>query len=219
YYSIIGIDSCDLYADTMNMARTVYLEVEPNTDRTNSLQWNAYEGWLGGVTAYNIYRSYNGPFVAVATVPASQLTYLDSIEDIIIGEGKFCYYVEAVEGIGTPVGPVVAPPSPILFEELSRSNEACAQQHPNVFMPNAFMPDGINRIFKPVSIYVQANTYLFQIYNRWGQRLFETNNPEEGWDGSYGGKKAAQGAYVYYVQFVSSDGQTYSKNGSVTLIR
>ncbi|MFT5901428.1 MAG: hypothetical protein ACI9LA_000627, partial [Bacteroidia bacterium] len=44
-------------------------------------------------------------------------------------------------------------------------------------------------------------------------------NPNEGWNGSHGGKKDPQGAYVYYVQFVSSDGQTYSKSGSVTLIR
>ncbi|MFT4980632.1 MAG: gliding motility-associated-like protein [Bacteroidia bacterium] len=219
YYSIIGIDECDLPADTMNISRTIYLEAEANTDRTNSLQWNPYQGWLGGVDAYNIYRSYNGPFVFLETVSSGQLTYLDNIEDIIIGEGNFCYYIEAAEGIGTPVGPVVAPPAPVLFAEMSRSNEACAKQRPNVFMPNAFMPEGVNNVFKPVSIYVEANSYLFQIYSRWGERVFETINPNEGWNGSHGGKKDPQGAYVYYVQFVSSDGQTYSKSGSVTLIR
>jgi gliding motility-associated-like protein len=81
------------------------------------------------------------------------------------------------------------------------------------------MPEGVNNVFKPVSIYVEANSYLFQIYSRWGERVFETINPNEGWNGSHGGKKDPQGAYVYYVQFVSSDGQTYSKSGSVTLIR
>ena len=219
YYSVIGVDSCDLPADTMNMSRTIYLEAEANSDRTNSLQWNAYEGWLGSVSAYNIYRSIDGPFQYLTTVLGGQLTYLDSIQEIIIGEGKFCYYIEAVEGFGTPVGPVVAPPEPILFEELSRSNEDCAKQHPNVFVPNAFMPEGVNNIFKPVTVYVEAATYLFQVYNRWGQKVFETTNPNDGWDGSSGGKANPQAAYVYYVQFISSDGQTYSKSGSVTLIR
>jgi gliding motility-associated-like protein len=219
YYAIIGVDSCDLQADTMNLSRTIYLEAEANSDRTNSLQWNAYEGWLGGVGAYNIYRSIDGPFQYLNSVPSGQLTYLDSIQEIIIGEGKFCYYVEAVQQPGSFVGPVVAPPEPEFFQELSRSNEDCAKQHPNVFMPNAFMPEGINNVFKPVTVYVEADTYLFQIYNRWGQKLFETNNPNEGWNGTHGGKNDPQGVYVYYIQFVSSDGQTYSKSGSVTLIR
>ncbi|TNF29676.1 MAG: hypothetical protein EP314_02420, partial [Bacteroidetes bacterium] len=127
----------------------------------------------------------------------------------------FCYYIEAVEGIGDPVGPVVAPPAPVPFMEISRSNEACARQHPNVFMPNAFMPEGINNTFKPVSVYVNRSAYLFQIYNRWGGKIFETTDPERGWDG--GGEP--QGAYVYFVQFVSAKGDTYTKSGSVTLIR
>lgn len=219
YYAVIGVDSCDLHADTMNLSRTIYLEAEANSDRTNSLQWNAYEGWLGGVSAYNIYRSIDGPFQYLTTVPSGQLTYLDSIQEIIIGEGKFCYYIEAVQQLGSSVGPLVAPPEPEFFQELSRSNEDCAKQHPNVFMPNAFMPEGVNNVFKPVTVYVEAETYLFQIYNRWGQKLFETNNPNDGWNGTHGGKNDPQGGYVYYVQFVSSDGQTYSKSGSVTLIR
>ncbi len=219
YYQIIGVDSCDLPADTLNISRTIFLQAEANSDRTNSLEWNAYEGWIGDVAAYNIYRSIDGPFEYLTTVPSGQLTFLDSIQEIIIGEGNFCYYIEAVQGIGAPVGPVVAPPEPILFQELSRSNEDCARQHPNVFMPNAFMPEGVNNLFKPITVYVEANTYLFQIYNRWGQKLFETNNPNDGWNGTHGGKADPQGAYVYFVQFVSSNGETYSKSGSVTLIR
>ena len=219
YYRVIGVDSCEQYADTLNLSRTMLLEAEANSNRTNSLQWNAYEGWRGGVTAYNIYRSVDGPFEYLRTVPPTQLTLTDSIQEIIIGEGNFCYYIEAVEGIGDPVGPIAAPPAPVQFMELSRSNEACARQHPNVFMPNAFMPEGVNNIFKPVTVYVQADSYLFQIYNRWGQRIFETTDPNEGWNGSHSGKEDPQGAYVYYVSFVSSNGETYSKSGSVTLIR
>lgn len=215
YYSVIGVDSCELNADTMNMSRTILLEAEANSNRTNSLQWNSYEGWNGGVSAYNIYRSVDGVYAFLTTVPPTQLTYLDSIQEIIIGEGNFCYYIEAVEGPSTPVGA----PNPVLFQEVSRSNEACARQHPNVFTPNAFMPEGVNNVFKPVTVYVDANNYLLQIYNRWGQRIFETTNPNEGWNGSSNGKKQPQGAYAYFVRFVSSRGDEFTKSGSITLIR
>ncbi|MCB9192540.1 MAG: gliding motility-associated C-terminal domain-containing protein [Flavobacteriales bacterium] len=219
YYIIIGVDNCNQYADTLNMSHTMHLTAEAFADRTNDLEWNAYEGWRGDVAAYNIYRSYDGVFEYLTTVPPTQLTYTDSIREIIIGEGNFCYYIEAVEGIGDPVGPVVSPPEPVQFLEKSRSNEACAHQHPNVFMPNAFMPEGVNNVFKPVTVYVDASSYLFQVYNRWGGKVFETTDPDKGWNGENGGKKEPQGAYVYFVQFVSSKGETYSKSGSVTLIR
>lgn len=215
YYSIIGVDSCDLNADTLNMSRTILLEATANTDRTNSLEWNEYEGWRGPITAYNIYRSVDGPYEYLRTVPPGQLTLTDSIQDIIVGEGNFCYYVEAVEGPSPPVGTV----NPVLFQELSESNRACAKQHPNVFTPNAFMPEGVNNVFKPVTVYVEAASYLFQIYNKWGQRIFETHDPNEGWNGSWNGKPLQQGAYVFHVSFVSSSGQSYVKNGSITLIR
>ncbi len=215
YYSIIGVDSCDMNADTLNMSRTILLEAEAQSDRTNTLQWNAYEGWRGPITAYNIYRSVDGPYEYLRTVPPGQLTLTDSIQDIIIGEGNFCYYIEAVEGPSLPIGS----PDPVLFQELSESNRACAKQTPNVFTPNAFMPEGINNVFKPVTIYVDAASYLFQVYNRWGQRIFETTDPNEGWNGSWKGKSEPQGAYVYYISFVSSSGQSYSKSGTITLIR
>ncbi|MBI1286773.1 MAG: hypothetical protein GC178_04265 [Flavobacteriales bacterium] len=218
YYQIIGVDSCQLYADTMNMSRTIYVEAVANADRTNDLQWNEYEGWIGGVTSYNIYRQIGGlggPFDYLTTVPSSQLTYKDSVVEIITGDGNFCYYIEAVQGVGASVGPVVAPPDPVVFMETSRSNEACAHQTPNVFIPNAFMPEGVNNIFKPVTVYVDYESYLFQVYNRWGGKIFETTDPEQGWNGD----KADQGAYAYYIRFVSASGESYSKRGTVTLIR
>lgn len=218
YYRVIGVDSCELYADTMNLSRTIYVEAVANADRTNDIQWNEYEGWIGDVTSYNIYRQIGGlggGFDYLATVPSNQLTYKDSVREIIVGDGDFCYYIEAIQGLGASVGPVVAPPDPVSFVEKSRSNEACAHQTPNVFIPNAFMPEGVNNIFKPITVYVSYESYLFQVYNRWGGKVFETTDPDQGWNG----EKAGQGAYVYYVSFVSASGESYSKRGTVTLLR
>jgi len=214
YYQIIGIDSCDLNADTMNMVRTVLLDAVANPDRTNDLSWNAYEGYLGNVVAYNIYRSVDDVYDFLNVVPGTTLAYTDTVEEIIIGEGNFCYYVEAVEGFG----PFISPDG-VRFQEKSRSNEACAPQHPNVFIPNAFVPEGVNNVLKPVTVFVDVDEYLFQIYNRWGQRIFETTDPNLGWTGNIGAEKAQQGAYAYFVKFVSAKGETFTKTGTVTLIR
>jgi len=214
YYSVIGIDNCDLKVDTLNMVRTMLLEVEAMDDRTNILNWNSYEGWRGSVIAQNIYRNYNGTYQFLTTVPANQLTYTDPVIEIIMGEGNFCYYIEAVEGEGPTVGP-----NAVQFEEISLSNESCAKQRPNVFVPNAFMPEGVNKIFKPVNVYVEFSSYLFQVYNRWGERVFESTHPSIGWDGTTAGIKSTQGAYAYFISFTSATGATQTKSGTVTLIR
>ena len=215
YYSIIGVDNCDLNADTLNMTRTILLEAEANSDRTNSLQWNAYQSWNGSVVAYNIHRMYNGVLEQIASVPPTQLTHTDSIEEIIDGDGNFCYYIEAVEGIGAPIGN----PNPVVFSQTSLSNEACALQSPNIFVPNAFLPNGVNSIFKPITVYADMDNYLLQIYDRWGNRVFESTDPTVGWDGNIGGKKGKTGAYAYLLSVQSSRGDTYVKRGTITMLQ
>jgi len=53
-----------------------------------------------------------------------------------------------------------------------------------VFIPNAFSPnnDGKNDIFKPM-VFGNVSQYRFSIYNRWGEKIFETSDPQKGWDG------------------------------------
>lgn len=88
------------------------------------------------------------------------------------------------------------------------------------WMPNSFTPDnnGQNDVFIPVTIGISQ--YQFEIYNRWGERIFETNNPKEGWNGNYKGKECQQGIYVWKLSFknVISE-QTEQHAGHVNLFR
>jgi gliding motility-associated-like protein len=89
-------------------------------------------------------------------------------------------------------------------------------------VPSAFNPGSShteNHTFIPVGVFINSKDYLFQIYNRWGQLLFETTEINKGWDGTYKGEDAAQGVYTYFVRFTTSDGQLFEKRGTVTLIR
>lgn len=89
----------------------------------------------------------------------------------------------------------------------------------NLYVPNAFSPDdnGKNDI-----LYVfgkSINSIEFRVFNRWGEKVFESNNLWIGWDGTYRGMKMPPGVYTYYVTVNYLTGKTVQKSGSITLIR
>ena len=90
---------------------------------------------------------------------------------------------------------------------------------PNVFVPNAFTPDGDghNDI-----IYVEGNAITdvnFIIYNRWGEQVFNSNVKTNGWDGTYKGKACPPDVYGYYMTCRCADGNELKKKGNITLLR
>ena len=62
-------------------------------------------------------------------------------------------------------------------------------------------------------------TYKISIFNRWGEKLWESNNSDEHWDGTYSSKLAQSDVYIYNVVFTDFKNKTYSLNGTVHLIR
>ena len=75
------------------------------------------------------------------------------------------------------------------------------------YVPNAFTPDGdeFNQIFLPVfTSGFDPYDYNFQVFNRWGEILFESNNYETGWDGTYAGKLVQEGIYTWQIEFKTS---------------
>jgi gliding motility-associated-like protein len=84
--------------------------------------------------------------------------------------------------------------------------------------PNAFSPnrDNTNDGFQPEPIGV--NVKKFQIYDRWGQIVFENDNGAP-WDGKHNGEDVPDGVYIYQVEGVSTGGVKVSKKGTVTLYR
>jgi gliding motility-associated-like protein len=95
---------------------------------------------------------------------------------------------------------------------------------PNAFTPTLDGPTGGNRynegrndVFYPVTEGVIA--YHMQIYNRWGELLFDTNDSGKGWDGYYNGKICPPDVYIYKIDFKFIDGREVMKFGDVALIR
>ncbi len=88
-----------------------------------------------------------------------------------------------------------------------------------VYLPTGFTPngDGINDILFIRSNFI-SEVYL-TIYDRWGEKLFETNDIKIGWDGLFKGKQLDQGVYGYYMTFKCNNGQESFKKGNITLMR
>ncbi|MES1197742.1 MAG: gliding motility-associated C-terminal domain-containing protein, partial [Chitinophagaceae bacterium] len=88
-------------------------------------------------------------------------------------------------------------------------------QIPSAFTPNR---DGKNETFKPL-IPVTVTNYHMQIFNRWGERVFETRNHYQGWDGMLASVLQPPDVYVYLIVFIGPDGINYKRSGTLALIR
>ena len=91
---------------------------------------------------------------------------------------------------------------------------------PDIYVPNAFTPngDGHNDILRPLAVGIRTFNY-FIIFNRWGQEIFKTTNPSAGWDGYYGGRPELPGTFVWMVSGVDYEGHPIERKGTVILIR
>ena len=87
-------------------------------------------------------------------------------------------------------------------------------------LPTGFTPngDGLNDVFKLTKLKFQK-LVEFSVYNRWGQQVFRTTNPENGWDGTFNGSPQDIGAYNYIVIVARPDGTNKTYTGTITLIR
>lgn len=91
--------------------------------------------------------------------------------------------------------------------------------NPPIFVPNAFTPngDGNNDVFMLYS--QQVAKVRLKVFNRWGEKVFDSTNQFEGWDGFYQGVLQPSGVFTYIAEVTYLDGETATQNGSVTLIR
>lgn len=91
-----------------------------------------------------------------------------------------------------------------------------------IFAPNAFTPDDddFNDVFLPHVSGHSPESYELTIFNRWGEMLFESHNTSVGWDGTYGGKVAKDGVYIWKITVRELDSdKKLDVTGSVTLIK
>ena len=90
----------------------------------------------------------------------------------------------------------------------------------NVIIPSVFSPngDGRNDKFRVKPSHDGVRVIDLSVYNRWGERVFKTNQISEGWDGSYKGKPADIDTYFYLITYEIGK-KRYTIKGDITLVR
>jgi len=89
----------------------------------------------------------------------------------------------------------------------------------SIFIPNAFSPngDGNNEKFQCFGSGVIFTD--IKVFNRWGEKVFDTNNMFDGWDGTNKGEQCKPGVFTYTINVISADGKSNKYKGTITLIR
>lgn len=202
YYTatIIDANGCSIVSDSVQVQSSSFV---PDVDATasndtifigQSVNLNATTNAAGAVNyTWSPTQGLNNPNIQnpVAT-PSQTTTYLVTMTD--------------------PLGCSNTDTVTIVVEEV-----LC--EEPEIFIPNAFTPNGDSNNDQ---VFVRGNTIremTFRIYNRWGEKVFETNDPSIGWDGTYAGKAATPAVYVYYLEAICFDNQNFYKQGNISLIR
>jgi hypothetical protein len=179
-----------------------------------SLSWTPYVDYEAEVEYYQVYRDINhsGPMPIDPIIFDPDTVYKDDLSDFSSEEieDEICYYVEAVENSYWTRGE----------RGSSWSNRSCVSIVPEISMANALIPNAsnvYNQSIKPELTFLPKE-YIFQVYDRWGSRIFETTDSNIPWDGRVkGGQLGNEGVYVYYIRLTTSSGIEVEKKGEITL--
>lgn len=186
---------------------------------------------LDTMLAVNIFN-YVPPLIASAepdTIVAGEDSQLLATEDPLY---NYLWTPSAGLSGNTIFNPVATPLETTTYKVIIRDLNGCINaalvtivvldpicREPNIFVPNGFTPngDGLNDV-----LYVRGNAIeemFFAIYDRWGEKVFESRSPNIGWDGTFRGKQLAPDVYGYYLEVNCINGERFFKKGNITLLR
>ena len=211
YYMVQVTDECGYPFGASLTASHPVLALDLETDAGPWLSWSAYDGFGRLPDGYRVYRkegSLAGYQLLDELSPVVQ-RYAVPLEGLSTEE--FRYRVSAFGGNAE-----------LPYQEECFSNAVSSIQEPAAYIPNSFIPESDiaeNRVFKPVLRQVDEAGYTLLIFDRWGQVVFESHRPDEGWDGTIKGKPARMGVYVYQLTCRLHGEKTTTRRGMVNLIR
>lgn len=192
--SIVAISSCDVVQDDANNPERLPCQgtiTDPDF-LYNEITWSNTQDTCGGdVASFKVYFApfCDGNYTLVYQSQGLQDTSFTHVPSPTNLAG--CYYITSVDSIEVNGG----------GNESSPSNPIRTDNCPFYDLPNTFTPNGngSNDLFTPCLIYRYINRVEFAVTNRWGQVVFETNDPAINWDGrdQSTGKELPEGVYYY----------------------
>jgi gliding motility-associated-like protein len=208
FYRLSVTDSCKYTSPYSNIGKTILLTIDTN-GQFPVITWSPYELWASGIERYELqiagYSKWVNP-KAKSFMPLESFIQPEMVSDSLskLNNENYCYRVVAFRQ----------------SDQLeSVSNEVCIPAISHLFIPNAFSPnhDGLNDVFKPIGMYILD--YNIQIFNKWGVKLFESNDMNTGWNGKFKEVDCTVDNYFYQLSAKCTNGKNIKKSGSVLLMR
>jgi gliding motility-associated-like protein len=209
YYRLESMNNCKQPTTISNTATAIVPKISINAQKIN-ISWDEYLDWPpAGVSEYQIYQKIdNQNYTYYQTVLAGNPLICTVDITSLYGkqlQGNLCYYIKSVSGGANP------------YE--SNSQPVCIDLSSEVYIPNAFTPDGNgqNDRFYVTFAFLPTDFTMF-IYDRYGYKIIETTDLK-GWNGLLkNGKKAPEGSYICILYYTTSDGKKIEKKGVFSLI-
>lgn len=209
-----------------------------STATTYSVTASNATGCESGSTSaqVDIWPQLSSPRVSVADSNLNSITYTWSpvagATGYLVSTDGINYTAPSSGGTGTThLVTGLSPAQTVTLFVIATQTPACRNSLPgtargttwpemtDVYVPTGFTPnnDGRNDVLRVIGTTVRRLD--FGIYNRWGERIFYTNDIRRGWDGTVKGVAQSTGTYAYYLKAELLDGSIRVKKGTITLIR
>ncbi len=209
-YQVKGIDECNDSSEYSNLAKSILLKVNLNENYETELNWNRYLLWNAGVKEYLVEVDQGNGFNEIGRVDSSRHTFVHPNRQFNCIK-RLDYRITAI-----PDKPLSAVEK---WSEISTSNVSSPVHRAKVFIPNAFTPNenNLNELFRPEGVFIQS--YHLKIFNRWGEKLYDVDGCDHGWDGRFHGDLVPEGVYIYQCIVLGVNGERHVFSGDVTLLR
>ena len=211
-YQVRVVDDCGHLSSFSNNGCTIVIRGLALNEKSEiprfkfDLSWDDYITWNGGVLDYELLRSVDtGSLRPIVRLAYPLVEHRDS--DLDFDWGGYWYSVIAYEGSGS-------------LDATSRSNDIYLIQPPLVFIPNAVTANGdnLNDAFGWSDVFVSE--FEIKIYNRWGEKVFQSTDKNATWDGKYKQTDLSySNVYFWLVSYRGWDNNIYNDKGTLTIIK
>jgi len=212
-YYVTAINNCGEEVKKSNVASNIVLKANTN-DNYYTFSWKNYNSWLSQRsnteffemdTDTNIWSKYREFFPSVSF--SGNLKKINELAG-----SKKCYYlIQKEESLNK-----------YNLKKESKSNTVCIVGEPLVFFANTINRNSSieeNKVFKPIGKNFDEELLSIEIYNRWGEKVFQENNIKGGWNGTDSqGKTVISGVYYYIVIIRTEGGITKKYTGTLNVM-
>lgn len=215
YYSAVAVDICQnrIRSTLPNSSDTSIvnnLKLQSNyyDSEEIGLSWGNYNGFLNPNVVHELWKDNNGTLEIISEVQPKSEIVLDTKNSI----GKICYFVKVYEQDLNSIN----------RQDTIFSNRICINNVPKIYVPSAFSP---NDDFKNSNFKVVINdnssleSYNLKVYDLYSKLVFESDDKNTHWDGTFNNKILPIDTYVYFLELTYGGGQSVTKKGNITLLR